>query len=87
MGRCLTLAARVAGRAPMKIIRHTDAEYASFAASLNRRAEASEAVREVVAGVIKAVRERGDEAVLEFTAKFDGANLTPAQMRVPQAVL
>jgi histidinol dehydrogenase len=71
----------------MKIIRHTDADYASFAASLNRRAEASEAVREVVTSVIKAVRERGDEAVLEFTAKFDGASLMPAQMRVPQSVI
>ena len=71
----------------MKIIRPTDADYAAFTTSLNRRAEASDAVREVVTGVIKAVRERGDEAVLEFTAKFDGANLTPAQMRVPQATL
>jgi len=33
------------------------------------------------------VRERGDEAVLEFTAKFDGAQLTPATMRVPQSAL
>lgn len=71
----------------MKIIRHTDPDYAAFAASLNRRAEASDAVREVVSGVIKAVRERGDEAVLEFTAKFDGAQLTPATMRIPQAAL
>ena len=71
----------------MKIIRHTDPDYAAFAASLNRRAEASDAVREVVSSVIKAVRERGDEAVLEFTAKFDGAQLTPATMRIPQAAL
>ncbi len=71
----------------MKIIRHTDSDYAAFAASLNRRAEASDAVREVVSGVIKAVRERGDEAILEFTAKFDGAQLTPATLRIPQVAL
>ncbi len=71
----------------MKIIRHTDSDYATAAAALNRRAEASDAVREVVAGVIKAVRERGDAAVLELTEKFDGAKLTAAQMRITQAEL
>ena len=69
----------------MKIIRHTDPDYASAIRSLNRRAEASDHVRDVVAGVIREVRARGDEAVLEFTAKFDGAQLTPATMRVSQA--
>lgn len=71
----------------MKILRHTDPDYAAFAASLNRRAEASDAVREVVSSVVQAVRERGDAAVIEFTAKFDGAALTPATLRVPQAAL
>ena len=71
----------------MKIIRHTDPGYPAAASALNRRAEASDAVREVVSGVIKAVRERGDAAVLELVEKFDGARLTPAQMRVPQAEL
>jgi histidinol dehydrogenase len=71
----------------MKIIRHTDPDYAAATAALNRRAEASDAVREVVSSVIKAVRERGDAAVLELTAKFDGAHLSAAQMRVPQAEL
>lgn len=71
----------------MKIIRHTDPDYPAAASALNRRAEASDAVREVVSGVIKAVRERGDAAVLELVEKFDGAKLTPAQMRVPQAEL
>jgi histidinol dehydrogenase len=71
----------------MKVIRPTDPDYASATTALNRRAEASDAVREVVAGVIKAVRERGDAAVLELTEKFDGAKLTAAQMRVPQAEL
>ncbi|MBB5033647.1 histidinol dehydrogenase [Prosthecobacter vanneervenii] len=71
----------------MKIIRHTDPGYPAAASALNRRAEASDAVREVVSGVIKAVRERGDAAVLELVEKFDGAKLTPAQMRVPQAEL
>ncbi len=66
----------------MKIIRYTDPDYAAQFASLNRRAEASEHVRDVVAGVIKDVRARGDAAVIDFTAKFDGAALTPQTLRV-----
>lgn len=69
----------------MKVHRPNDPGYIAAVTALNRRAEASDAVREVVAGVIKAVRERGDAAVLEFTEKFDGAKLTAMQMRVPQA--
>ena len=69
----------------MKIIRHTDPDYADAIRSLNRRAEASDHVREVVAGVIREVRARGDEAVLEFTAKYDGAQLTSTTMRVTEA--
>lgn len=69
----------------MKVLRPNDPGYANAIVSLNRRAEASDAVREVVSGVIKAVRERGDAAVLELTEKFDGAKLTAGEMRVPQA--
>ncbi|MBE2283481.1 MAG: histidinol dehydrogenase [Prosthecobacter sp.] len=69
----------------MKVLRPNDPDYADAIAALNRRAEASDAVREVVSGVIKAVRERGDAAVLELTEKFDGAKLAAGEMRVPQA--
>ncbi len=69
----------------MKIIRHTDADYAEALRSLDRRAEASDQVREVVAEVIREVRARGDEAVLEYTAKFDKAALTPGTLRVTEA--
>jgi histidinol dehydrogenase len=68
----------------MKVLRPNDPDYSAALTALNRRAEASDAVREVVTGVIKAVRERGDAAVLELVEKFDGAKLTPQQIRVPQ---
>lgn len=68
----------------MKVLRPNDPGYSDAITALNRRAEASDAVREVVSGVIKAVRERGDAAVLELVEKFDGAKLTPEQMRVSQ---
>lgn len=71
----------------MKVIRHTDPGYAEAIAKLSRRAEASEHVRDVVAGVIKEVRERGDVAVIALAAKFDGASLTSSTLRVSAAEL
>ena len=39
----------------------------------------------VVQGVLDDIKENGDEAVLKYTAKFDGAELTPETMRVTKA--
>ena len=69
----------------MKIIRYTDSAYADELRRLDRRAEASDAVRGVVASVIQEIRQRGDVALIELTAKFDGANLTPDNLRVSEA--
>lgn len=71
----------------MKILRHTDADWKETLALLDRRAEASDAVREVVSEVIQSIRSRGDEALIEYTARFDGANLTPETLSVSQAEL
>ncbi len=66
----------------MRIIRHTDANFADEIRPLNRRAEASAHVREVVASVIADVRTLGDAALLNFTEKFDGAMLTSNQLAI-----
>jgi len=71
----------------MKIIRYTDAFYNDELKRFDRRAEASDKVQEVVAGVIKSIREQGDAALLELTKKFDGAELTSAGLRVDQSEL
>lgn len=71
----------------MKTIRFDQPGYADAIARLNRRAEASERVREVVAEVIREVRKRGDAAVIEFAERFDGVRLTPATLRVSGAEL
>jgi histidinol dehydrogenase len=71
----------------MRILRYTDAAYADETRRLNRRAEASDHVRDVVASVVKDVRERGDAALLELTKKFDGADLTAADLLVPASEL
>ena len=66
----------------MKIIRYTDSAFSDELRPFDRRAEASEAVRDVVASVIKDVRERGDAALIALTEKFDGAKLTQQTLRV-----
>jgi histidinol dehydrogenase len=71
----------------MRILRYTDAAYADATRRLNRRAEASDHVREVVAAVIADVREYGDQALLELTQKFDKATLTAVQLAVSEAEL
>src|SRR5579885_2232566 len=50
---------------------------------LLRRAELQiDALIEAVLPIVRAVRERGDEALLEFTARFDKVQLAPDQLRV-----
>lgn len=37
--------------------------------------------------ILREVRERGDDALIEFTARFDGVQLTPETLRVDRAVI
>lgn len=71
----------------MNILRPTDPDYAERIARMNRRSEATDAVREVVGNVIGEIRKRGDEALLEFTERFDRASLTPSTLQVSTAEL
>ncbi|QMU57171.1 MAG: histidinol dehydrogenase [Boseongicola sp.] len=48
-----------------------------FAALLSMKREDSPDVDAAVANIISDVRERGDEAVIEYTKRFDGLELTP----------
>jgi histidinol dehydrogenase len=47
-----------------------------------RRRESEPELGEQVAAIIREVRERGDEAVLDLTERFDKAELGPEQLRV-----
>lgn len=42
---------------------------------------------ETVRAILRDVQKRGDAAVLDYTAQFDHATLTPATLRVPQAAI
>lgn len=72
----------------MKVVRHTDANFhdrlreitalsSLFDAEIERRTRA----------ILEAVHSRGDEALLEFTERFDGAKLSIEQLAVTQAEL
>ncbi|MCZ0812459.1 MAG: histidinol dehydrogenase [Pseudomonadota bacterium] len=56
-----------------------------FNALLGAKREDSPDVDATVAGIIADVRERGDAAVLELTARFDRLDLTPETMRFSAA--
>ena len=64
----------------------TDPDFeARFAALLAMKREDSPDVDAVVAGIIADVRARGDQAVIDLTAKFDRQSLTPATLRFSEA--
>lgn len=65
-----------------------DADYALVEESICSPQESSRAEKaladkaEATKAIVDAVRQRGDEALAEFTAKFDGTDLTPEQFEV-----
>jgi histidinol dehydrogenase len=72
----------------MKVIRHSDP---NFAARLREAAAASSlfdaGIEQRTQAILEAVKTRGDDALLEFTEKFDGAKLAAGRMAVTQAEL
>jgi histidinol dehydrogenase len=72
----------------MKIIRHTDA---NFARRLRELAASSSlfdpAIEQRTRAILDDVRTRGDAALLELTERFDGARLAAEQLPVTQAEL
>ncbi len=58
-----------------------------FEELLGQKREASQDVSSVVRDILQQVRERGDAAVLEFTARFDRLDLTAQNMAVTEAEL
>src|SRR5229473_6118940 len=74
--------------AHMNVIRFTDPQ---FAAQLRHLASASslfdKTIEERTRAIIEVVRTRGDAALVELTARFDGPSLTPDQFAVTTAEL
>jgi len=69
-----------------RIFRHSDPDFdAAYAGLLNARGARLDAAEAAVRPIVAEVRARGLDAVLEFTAKFDGVQLDAAALRVSDA--
>jgi len=68
----------------MRVITYKDRGYQKFVRSLDRRAEPSRELEEVVAGIVDEVRKRGDRALIDFTRKFDKAKLNADSLFVSE---
>ncbi|MSU63428.1 MAG: histidinol dehydrogenase [Pedosphaera sp.] len=72
----------------MNVVRHTDSDYAEKIGKLAAQSSLFDPVIEQRArDIIDAVRSRGDAAVLELTARFDGAQLSAEQLGITAAEL
>jgi histidinol dehydrogenase len=72
----------------MKVIRHSDASFSKKLRELTAPSSLFDPVIEQrVRVILDAVQIRGDDAVLEFTERFDGAKLAADQLAVTQAEL
>lgn len=72
----------------MKIIRHTDANFAEKLRELTAASSLfNPEIEERTRAILLDVYVRGDGALLEFTEKFDGAKLAAGQLAVTQAEL
>src|SRR5690349_11770595 len=72
----------------MKIIRHTDADFAGRLRKLTAPSSLFDPVIEQrTLAILNEVEVRGDAALLELTERFDGAKLTNDQLAVTKAEL
>lgn len=71
----------------MKVVRFDDADYGDFVKDLDRQAMPSTDLYETVAAIVHEVKQRGNEAVFEYTSKFDKLDLTDESMFVTEQEL
>ena len=72
----------------MNVIRHTDADFGERLGQLAAPSSLFDPdIEQRTRAILEGVRTRGDAAVLEFTRRFDGANLEAGQLAITQAEL
>lgn len=71
----------------MRILNHRSKTFDAGLAEFCRGAAVPREISEAVAGILADVRERGDEAVVYYAAKFDGAKLRARDLQVKPADL
>ncbi|MCJ8323433.1 MAG: histidinol dehydrogenase [Rhizobiales bacterium] len=63
----------------------TDLEFETkFAGLIAEKKENSQDVGDIVADILRQVKTRGDDALVEYCAKFDGLDITPDQFLISQ---
>ena len=66
-----------------RVISTRDADFeTAFSEILTQKREDSPEVDDIVAGIIADVRARGDDAVIEYTEKFDRVSLWITKLRL-----
>lgn len=72
----------------MNVVRHNQPDFASRIDDLTRASSLFDrAVEQRASEIVEAVRLRGDDALIEFTERLDGALLTAAELQVSHAEL
>ena len=71
----------------MKLYRSNQPGFKKKFLSAVRRANDIRDVSTTVSGILADIKTRGNSAILDYTAKFDGIQLKPAQLKVPEAAL
>jgi histidinol dehydrogenase len=72
----------------VKIVRHTDANFAGRLREITAASSLFDAgIEQRTRSILHEIRVRGDDALLEFTERFDGAKLSAARLAVTQAEL
>ena len=72
----------------MKVIRHTDPDFSERLRELSEPSSLfDETIERRARAILDEVQELGDEAVLKFTERFDGAKLSAEQLPVSRAEL
>ena len=70
----------------MQVIRHTDKDFSARLLEVTSASQLFDAgIEHRTRAILQEVHARGDDAVLEFTTRFDGATLTANQLAVTQA--
>src|SRR5262245_23047907 len=70
---------------PLRLVSRDPGFEAAFATLLAMKREVSEDVDEAVRAIIAAVIASGDDALVDFTSRFDRLSLTPDRLRVGTA--
>ncbi len=67
----------------MNVLRHTDPRFAARLRALTRASSLfDQTIEDCARDIVEAVQARGDDALLEFTERFDGARITVERLAV-----